>query len=62
MNKPAALFGTMIFWLIAAFHLLRVIYQVHVTIGDIAIPLWTSIPPIILFGGLGVWVWLERRR
>ena len=62
MNKPASFLATVIFLLIAALHLLRVVYQVHVTIGDIVIPLWASIPPIILFGGLGVWVWLERRR
>lgn len=62
MNKPASLLAAVILWLIGALHVLRVIFQVQVTVGGVAIPLWASIPPVIFFGGLGVWVWLERRR
>jgi hypothetical protein len=51
-----------VFWLIAAAHVLRIIFQVQVTVGRVGIPLWASIPPVIFCGGLALWVRREAGR
>ncbi len=62
MNKPASLLAAVVFWLIAVLHVLRIIFQVGVTVGSVGIPLWASIPPVIFFGGLALWVRREAGR
>ena len=61
MKKPASLFSSVIFALIALLHVLRMVFQVHVTAGAVAIPLWGSIPAVVFFAALGAWLWAERR-
>ena len=61
MKKPASLFSSVIFWLIALLHVLRMVFQVHVTAGVVEIPIWASIPPVVFFAALGAWLWAERR-
>jgi hypothetical protein len=61
MKKPASLFASVIFWLIALLHLLRIVLEVHVTAGRVEIPIWASIPAGIFSAALGAWLWAERR-
>jgi lipopolysaccharide export LptBFGC system permease protein LptF len=61
MKKPASLFSSVIFWLIALLQALRIVFQVHVTAGAFEIPIWASILPVVFFAALGAWLWAERR-
>ena len=61
MKKPASLFSVVIFCLIALLQVLRMVFQVHVTAGDIEVPIWASILPAVSFAALGAWLWAERR-
>jgi hypothetical protein len=61
MKKPASLVSLVVFWLIAFLHVLRIVFQVHITFGGVDIPVWVSILPVILFSVLGAWLWVERR-
>ena len=59
--KPAANVATCILAFIAIIHVLRVVFQVPVTAGDVEFPMRLSIVGAILFGGLAVWLRLEQR-
>jgi hypothetical protein len=61
MKKPASLVAAILFWLIAVAQLLRVLFRVEVMAGRVNIPLWVSIVAVIVLGGLGIWLWRERR-
>ena len=61
MKNPASLFSSVIFWLIAALQVLRIVFQVHVTAGGVEVPIWASIIPVVFFAALGAWLWAERR-
>ena len=61
MKKPASFFSLVILWLIALLHVLRIVFQVHVTAGGVEIPIWASVFPAVFFAGLGAWLWSERR-
>lgn len=61
MKRPASLVAALVFWLMALAQLLRILFQVEVTAGGANIPLWISIPAVIVLGTLGAWLWLERR-
>ena len=61
-NKRAAALVTAIFlWLIALAQLLRVLFRVEVSAGNVSIPLWVSILAFIILAALGIWLWRERR-
>ena len=62
MKKQASLVAAIVFWLMALAQSLRVLFQVQVTAGGVAIPLWVSVPAVIFLAALGIWLWLERRR
>ncbi len=61
MKKPASLVAAILLWLIAFAQLLRVLFRVEVTAGDVNIPLWISILAFIVLAALGIWLWRERR-
>lgn len=61
MKKPTSLVAALFFWLMALAQLLRVLFQVRVTAGDVDIPLWASGVAFIVLGALGLWVWRERQ-
>lgn len=60
--KPASLVATIFFIVIAIAHLLRVLFGVPVTVGEVSIPIWWSAPACILIGGLAILLWRESRR
>lgn len=61
MKNAASLLSSVVFWLIALLHLLRMVFQVRVTAGSVDIPLWASFPAAAFFAALGAWLWTERR-
>jgi hypothetical protein len=60
--KPAASIAVLLLSLVALVHLLRIIFQVPITAGSVAIPMWASILGVIVPGALAVWLWREQKR
>lgn len=46
-----------IFLLVSILHLLRLITRASVVIGDLQIPVFTSVGGVLITGALGVWLW-----
>ncbi len=61
MKKQASLVAAIVFWLMALAQLLRLLFRVEVRAGGAEIPLWVSVPAVLILGALGAWLWLERR-
>ena len=59
--RPAALIAAVFLALVAALHLLRVVFQVPVTAGGVEFPMSASVVGGILIAGLAVWLWREGR-
>ena len=63
MNRNAYLIITgIIFVLVAALHLLRLIYQWPVQIGAVSIPIWASCAGLFIASVLFVWAFLLLRK
>ena len=60
--KPAVLFAVVFLSLVALLHLLRLLFQVPVTVGSTEIPLWASVLGIIGPGALAAWLCYEQKR
>lgn len=58
--KPAALVATVFLALVALAHLARLIFQVEIRIGDVALPMWPSALATLGPGGLALWLWREQ--
>ena len=50
--KPATLLTFVVVILIALLHVLRFILRVEVTVGGAVVPLWASLPAVLLFASL----------
>jgi hypothetical protein len=59
--KPIARIVTIFLVLVALGHLLRLVLQVEVMAGGVAIPFWLSALACVLTGGLAVLLWREGR-
>ena len=59
--KPAALVAVLFLSVVALLHVLRLIFQVQITVGSTEIPMWASVFAVIGPGGLAVWLWKEQR-
>ena len=58
--KPAGI----IVILLSAFavvHVLRLVFQVSIVVGSVAIPMWASVLGVLVPGGLAFWLWREQR-
>ena len=62
MKRPAAAVCSLVCWLIALAHLLRLVFGAEVTVAGVEIPRWASAPPVAFFAVLGAWLWMERAR
>ena len=60
--KPAALVATLFLCAIVVLHVLRLTFQVQVTAGNVVVPMWVSVPAVLLPGALALWLWREQRR
>jgi len=57
--KPASKLAAACFAIVAFLHLLRLVFQVRVTVGPVDIPLWASVPAVLGPGVLAWWLWRE---
>jgi len=48
MNKPFSFLAAIFLWIVAAAHVIRIIFHVPIVIANIHVPLWLSIFPIII--------------
>ena len=62
MNKPFTMLAVLVFALVALVHLLRLVFGWEVTINGLAVPLWASVPGIVIAAGLAVMLWRESRK
>jgi hypothetical protein len=65
--KPAALVTTLFLSLIAVAHLLRIMFQVAISVsagtaGPWVIPMWASALAFVGPGALALWLWREQSR
>jgi hypothetical protein len=60
-RRPASLVVAVFLWLVALVQLLRVLFRIEVTAQGDDIPLWVSGVAFVVLGGLGFWLWRERR-
>ena len=60
--KPAATVTVLLLILIAIAHILRLFYNMSVTVNAVTIPVWASVLGVIITGGLAIWLWLENRK
>lgn len=60
--KPVSLVTTIFLIVIAIAHLVRVVFGVPVTVGEVSVPMWASVAACIFTGGLAILLWRESRR
>jgi hypothetical protein len=60
--KPSALFACLFLALVAAGHLLRLVFRVPLTIGTMDVPLWPSAVAVLGAGGLCLWLWRQEQQ
>ena len=59
--KPFTAIGVAVFAFVAVLHLLRLFAGWEVTVNGLVIPVWISLPGLIVTGGLALMVWREAR-
>ena len=59
--KPFTTLAVALFTLIAVLHLLRLFAGWEVVVTGYVVPVWFSLPGLIIAGGLAVMVWREAR-
>ena len=59
--KPGTSLAIFVFALVALAHIVRLAFNVPVTIGTWSVPMWGSLLSAILAGGLAVVLWRENR-
>ena len=60
--KPATLVATAFLAVVALVHVLRLVFQVQVTVAGNAVPVWMSAVGALFAGGLAFLLWREQRR
>lgn len=60
--RPSTTITVALLLVIAIAHLLRLFYQAAVTVSAVAIPVWLSVPAVIITGGLAIWLLLENKK
>ena len=59
--KPAVSVVTLFLSIVAVLHLLRLVFQLPITIGSTEIPMWASVVAVIVTGLLAAWLWRDQR-
>ena len=59
--KPFTTIAIAVFSLVAALHVLRLIFGWEAVINGMVIPMWVSVVGVLIAGGLTVMLWRESR-
>jgi hypothetical protein len=59
--KPAACVAALLLTLVAIGHLLRLLFHVDVVIAGWVVPMWVSVPGIVVPLALAIGLWREGR-
>ena len=62
MNKPFTMLAVLVFAVVALLHLFRLVFGWEATINGAAVPMWASIPALVVAGGLAAGLWWESRK
>jgi hypothetical protein len=60
--KPLTAMAIAVFALIAIMHVLRLVLGWEVTVNGIIIPMWVSLPGLVIAAGLAWMLWHENLR
>jgi len=60
--KPFTTIAVAVFTLVALLHLLRLFTGWEIVVTGYVVPVWFSLPGVIIAGGLAVMVWREARK
>lgn len=60
--KASIVLAIIIMMAVSLGHLLRVIFQLEVTVGEMLIPQWMSVAGFILTGAMAIYLWIENRK
>ena len=60
--KPSVIITTIFLLLVSIVHLLRLVYQVKVTINTNELPMWMSVPACIVTLALALWLFTENKK
>ena len=60
--RPSIIFTAIVLLLIAILHVLRLIFQVRVTVGDLEVPMLPSITAAIFTAGLALWLLHDNKK
>lgn len=59
--KTGSLMATVLLTLIAAAHVVRVVFGVDIVVGGTVVPMWPSVVGTLVTGGVAFLLWRERR-
>ncbi len=62
MRKPALFLVSAFLWIVALAHAARLAFQVPVTVGNVPVPLWLSMLPVIVLPTLAILLRNEARK
>ena len=62
MKKPFTTVAAIIFAVVALVHLLRLVYGWVVSIAGGDVPMWASVPGLVIAGVLAAGLWWESRK
>ncbi len=61
-RRPSVVIIAVILAIIAILHLIRLVFHINVMVNTVTLPVWGSLPALIVAGGLAIWLWVENRR
>jgi membrane protein implicated in regulation of membrane protease activity len=61
LMKPATLVATIFLAVVALLHVVRLMFQVELSVNGAPVPMWLSLIGFLFTGGLAVWMWRENR-
>jgi hypothetical protein len=59
--KLSTITAVIFLFLVSVAHLLRLIFQVNMSLNSSEIPMWMSLAAFIFTGALGTWLWIYNR-
>jgi hypothetical protein len=59
--KPATVLAAVLLALVALGHVLRLLFRTEVVVSGTVVPMWVSVPGILVALALAIGLWRERR-